>query len=149
MRLQLNLYPSASFCYKRKIKKIFKKVKKGFFLEICNFLKLLWGRGWLQLNEKKPMESQTRLMSWYWKRKPTWRKDLITYNSNPRIIFPFNWPVIIRRRGGGRVSLKLDVQGQGSGRIMDVAAQGSGRSCKLGNFHRRPMCIVPNVTVMV
>ena len=32
----------------------------------------------LQLNQKKSKESQTRLMSWYRKRKPTGRKDLIT-----------------------------------------------------------------------
>ena len=68
----------------------------------------------LQLNEKKSKESQTRLMSWYWKRKVTWRKDLITYKSHPWIMFSFNWLVIIWR---GRVCLKLDVQGQGSGRI--------------------------------
>ena len=69
-----------------------------------------------QLNEKKSKESQTRLISWYWKRKPTWRKDLITYNSHPSIMFFFNWLVIIwREREGGR--LKLDVQGQEGGRI--------------------------------
>ena len=49
----------------------------------------------LQLNEKKSKESQTRLMGWYWKRKPTWRKDLITYNSHPWIMFSFNWLAII------------------------------------------------------
>ena len=59
-------WPSASFRYKR-------KAKNGFLI----FLKLLWGRDWLQLNEKKSMESQTRLMNWYWKQKPTWKKDLI------------------------------------------------------------------------
>ena len=47
----------------------------------------------LQLNENKSNESQTRLMSWYWKRKPTWRKDLITYNIHPWIMFSFNWLV--------------------------------------------------------
>ena len=48
----------------------------------------------LQLNEKKSEGSQTRLMSWYWKRKPTWKKDLI-YNSHPWIMLFFNWLVII------------------------------------------------------
>ena len=38
-------------------------------------------------------------MSWYCKRKPTWRKDLVTYNSHPWIMFSFNWLVIIWRRG--------------------------------------------------
>ena len=36
-------------------------------------------------------------MSCYWKRKPTWRKDLITYNSHHWIMFSFNWLVIIWR----------------------------------------------------
>ena len=53
----------------------------------------------LQLNEKKSKESHKRLMSWYWKRKLTWKKDLITYNSHPWIMFPFNWLVIIWRGG--------------------------------------------------
>ena len=51
----------------------------------------------LQLNVKNSKESQTRLMSWYWKRKPTWREDLITCNSHPWIMFFFNWLVIIWR----------------------------------------------------
>ena len=42
-------------------------------------------------------------MGWYWKRKPTWRKDLITYNSHPWIVVSFNWLVIIWTKwwGGG------------------------------------------------
>ena len=43
-----------------------------------------------QLNEKKSKESKTILMSWYRKRKPTRRKDLITYNIHPWIMFSFN-----------------------------------------------------------
>ena len=102
---------------------------------------MFWGWDWLQLNEKKSMESQTRLMSRYWKWKPTWRKDLITYNSHPRIMFPFNWLVIIWRGGG--VCEKLDIQGQRGGRNLDVPGQVGGESWKLGNFHGRHMCIVP------
>ena len=45
----------------------------------------------LQLNEKKSKEIQTRSMNWYWKGKPTWRKELITYNSHTWIIFSLNW----------------------------------------------------------
>ena len=48
----------------------------------------------LQLNEKKSKKSQTRLMSWYWKQKLTWSKDLITCNSHLWIMFFFfliNW----------------------------------------------------------
>ena len=71
-------------------------------------------------SQTKRKESQTRLMSWYWKRKPTWRKDLITYNSYSWIMFLFNWLI-----GEGRgVRLKLDVQGQVGGRILDVDGQG-------------------------
>ena len=61
----------------------------------------------LQLNEKKSKESQMRLMSWYWKRKLTWRKDLITYNVHPWIMFSFNWLVIIWRRRRGGSSLEI------------------------------------------
>ena len=39
-------------------------------------------------------------MSWYWEQKPTWRKDLITCNSHPWIMFSFNWLVIIWRGRG-------------------------------------------------
>ena len=85
----------------------------------------------LQLNEKKSKESQTKLMSWYWKRKLTWRKDLITYNIRPWIMFSFNWLVVIWR-GGCR--LKLDVQGQGGGRILDVDGHGGWVVLKIGQF---------------
>ena len=61
-------------------------------------------------------------MSWYWKQKPTWRKNLTTYNSHPWIMFCFNWLVIIWR--GRRVRLKLDVQGQGDGRTLEVGVVG-------------------------
>ena len=54
----------------------------------------------LQLNEKKSKKSHTRLMRWYWKQKPTWRKDLVTHDSQPWIMFCFNWLVIIRKGGG-------------------------------------------------
>ena len=101
---------------------------------------MLWGRDWLQLNEKKSMESDelilkrmesNELMSWYWKRKPTWRRDLITYNSRPRILFHFNWLVIIWKGG---IYLKLDVQSQGSGRILYVTGQSGWGVLKIGQF---------------
>ena len=43
------------------------------------------------------------------------------------------------------VRLKLDVQGQGDGRILDVAGHGSEGSGKLNNFHGRHVFIIPNV----
>ena len=101
---------------------------------------MLWGRDWLQLNEKKSMESDelilkrmesNELMSWYWKRKPTWRRDLITYNSRPRILFHFNWLVIIWKGG---IYLKLDVQSQGSGRILYITGQSGWGVLKIGQF---------------
>ena len=43
----------------------------------------------LKFNKKKSKESQKKLMSSHWKRKLTWRKDLITYNSHPWIMLFF------------------------------------------------------------
>ena len=51
----------------------------------------------LQPNKLKSKENQKRLMGWYWKRKPTWRKDLITYNSYLWMMLSLNWLVIIWR----------------------------------------------------
>ena len=47
---------------------------------------------------------------------------------------------IIWRRG---VHLKLDVEGQESGRNTDVDGEGGGESCKLDNFHEYHMCVIP------
>ena len=45
--------------------------------------------------------------------------------------------------------MKLDVQGQGGGSILDIGGQGGGvrggESWKLDNSHGRHMCIVPNI----
>ena len=85
-----------------------------------------------QPNEKKSKESRTTLMSWYWKRKETWRNNLITYNSHPWIIFSFNWLAIICIGGGGGW-VKLDVHGQGCKKILDVNKQ-EGGVLKIGQF---------------
>ena len=45
--------------------------------------------------------------------------------------------------GGFRFRLKLDVQDQGGGGILDVAREERRISWKLDNFHGRHMCIVP------
>ena len=79
-------------------------------------------------------------MSWFWKGKSTWRKELITYNSHSWIMFSFNWLVINWR---GWVRLKLDVQDQGGGRIIGVVGQRGRGSGKLDNFYGRHMCIIP------
>ena len=72
-------------------------------------------------------------MSWYWKRKPTWRKDLITYNSHPWICLLFIiW--LSFEEEGEEDRLKLNVQGQGGGRILDVDGQGGGRFLKIRQF---------------
>ena len=81
-------------------------------------------------------------------RKPTWRKCLITYNSHLWIMFSFNWLVIIWREGRG-VSLKLDVQGQRGGRILDVDGQSGWGLSKLDNFHGGHMCIIPKVAAVL
>ena len=53
-------------------------------------------------------------------------------------MFPLNWLAIIWRGGG--IRLKLDVQGEGGGRILDVAGKGGWGSWKLENFHGHHMC---------
>ena len=40
--------------------------------------------------------------------------------------------------------MKLDIQGQGDGRILDVEGQRGWGSWKLDNFHGCHMCIIPN-----
>ena len=97
----------------------------------------------LRLNEKMSKKSRKRIMSCYCKGKPTWRKDLKTYNNHPWIMFSLNWLVIIWRTRGRGVRLKLDVQGPGAGRIFDVDRQRGGGSWKMGNFHGRHICIIP------
>ena len=49
---------------------------------------------------------------------------------------------------GREVRFKLDVQGLGGGRILDVGGQGGGWSPKLDDFHGLCMCIIPKYTVM-
>ena len=41
------------------------------------------------------------------------------------------------------VRWKLDVEGEGVNKILDVDEQGNGTSWKLDNFHGRRMCVVP------
>ena len=45
--------------------------------------------------------------------------------------------------GGWRFRLKLDVQGQEDGKILNVDGQGDGDSRNLDSFHGRHMCIIP------
>ena len=99
-------------------------------------------RNWPQENENKSTESQERLMSWYWKWKPTWRKDLITYNSHPRIMFPFNW-LVITWRGGS--SFEIGRPGSSSWKNFGRSWTKGWGSWKLDNFHGRHMCIVPKL----
>ena len=99
-----------------------------------NFLKLLWGQCWLQPNGKKPINWPHKINELILKTKADLEERP---DSHPRIIFPFNWLVIIWK---GHVCLKLDVQCQRGGRILDVARQGGcGRggegSSKLEYFH--------------
>ena len=47
--------------------------------------------------------------------------------------------------GGGGVRLKLNVQGQGGGRILDIDGEGEWGVLKIGNFYRHHMCIIPKV----
>ena len=102
-------------------------------------------RIWLRLNRKKPMESlKTRLMSWYWKRKPTWRKDLITYSSHPWVMFSFTWMTIIWREGYGD---SFEIGRQRSRGWKNFGRGGQERwgrgVLKIGHFLGRHMFIVP------
>ena len=45
----------------------------------------------------------------------------------------------------GEVCLKLDIQNQGDGRILDVNGQEGVRSWNLDNFHGRHMFMIPNI----
>ena len=59
------------------------------------------------------------------------------YNSHPRIMFRFKRLVIIWRRqweGGGGIRLKLEVLGQGSRRVLDLAGQGGWEILKIRQF---------------
>ena len=136
VRLQLNLDPSTS-SLKRKAKKRVLIFLNNSGFEVC----------WLQLNGKKSMENKKRLMSWYWKQKPTWRKDLIAYRSHPWIMFSFNLIGyhLRKRRTGRGDSFKI-------GRPRRRECENFGRSwirgvSKFDNFHRRHMVIIPNYVV--
>ena len=79
-------------------------------------------------------------MNWSWKRKPTWSKDLITYNSHPWIMFSFNCLVITWKGGGsfeiGRPSLwKWKNFGCRWKKVVGVL--------KFRKFYGRHMCIIP------
>ena len=67
--------------------------------------------------------SQTRLMSWYRKWKLIWRKDLITYNSYPWIMFSFNLLFFIWRGRGFIWNWTSKVN---FGKILDIDGQGGG-----------------------
>ena len=70
--------------------------KMCFYHHIMIFTALSFLR--LRYNEEE-MSVTIYFMSWYCKRQPTWRKDLITYNGKTWMMFSFNWLVIIWRRG--------------------------------------------------
>ena len=73
-------------------------------------------------------------MSWYRKRKPTRRKDLVAYNSYSWIMFSFNWLVFIWRGGreGGTGSFQIGrPRSKGCKNFEHGWASGGGR---LGNW---------------
>ena len=79
-----------------------------------------------QLNEKKSKKRQTRLMSCYWKRKSTWKKDLIIFNSHPWIMFSFNWLVIIWRYRSFEIGHPRSNGWKNLGRRQNRGARGGG-----------------------
>ena len=92
-----------------------------------------------QLNKKKSKESQTKLMSWYWKRKSSRRKDLIKYNSHPWIMFfLIDW-LSFEKDGGFVWNWTSKVKGVEE--FWTYMNKG-GASRKVDNFHERHMCII-------
>ena len=99
-----------------------------------------------KLNEKTLKESQTRLTSWYWKRKPTRRNNLTTYNSHVLILFfLLDWSSFRE----GRVHLKLDVQDQRNGRILGVDEQGGWRKMMIITRRTTHTTSVKNFFVLI
>ena len=94
------------------------------------------------VNEKKLKESQTRLMSYCWKRKPSCRKDLITYNSHPWIMFSLIYRLSFGEGTGWGVSFKIghprSREWKNFGRRW---TRGVGGSWNLENFRGRHMCV--------
>ena len=120
-----------------------RKVKKGFLIfENSSKDKIGFGK-----KRKKSMESQRRLMSWYWKQKLTWRKELITYNRHQWIMASFNWLVIFWRGRGWwqwRFDWNRTYKVNGVGKFWTYLDKEDGWFSKLDHFHGRHMCIVPN-----
>ena len=88
----------------------------------------------------KVKENQTRLFSWYWKWKPTLRKDLITYDSHLWIMFfLIDWLSFregeLFEAGRPRSSGWKDFEHRWT--------WGVGGLWKLNNFDGRHMCIIP------
>ena len=97
----------------------------------------------LQPDEMKSKKSQTRLMSWCLKRKPTWRNDLITYNSHPWIMFFLKLIDYHSERGG--IVWNWPSKVKGVKEFWTLMDKGGGKgSRKLDNFNGRHMCIIPN-----
>ena len=62
-------------------------------------------------------QSQTRLMSWYWKRNPTWRKGLITYNSHLGLSFLLiDWLSLGEGKGSFEIGRLTSREWKNSGR---------------------------------
>ena len=132
VKLQLNHDPSTSFRCKR-------KAKKRFLV----FLKISLGTRLASAKLKEVSRKPDKINKLKLKTKADMKERPDNIKSHPLVMFSFNCLVIICR-GRASVYLRLDVQGQGSGRILNVAAQGVGGSWKLDNCHGCHMCIVPD-----
>ena len=80
-----------------------------------------------------------KIISWYWKWKSTWRKNLVTIIVILRLCFlSINWLWFGEKYGfggvGGGTCLKLDFQGQGGRRMLDIDGKGGRGVMKIEQF---------------
>ena len=109
--------------------------------------KTSWLKLWIIINKRHFMiflnnwthKRMNKINEFILKTKTDLKEGLDNRNRHPLIMFSFNWLIIIWR---AEVRLKLDVQGQGGGRILDVDGQGRWGVLKLDNFHGRHMFII-------
>ena len=78
-----------------------------------------------------------------------WLGFVFIFNSFIHMMVQLLFHSLLERVTGGGVCLKLDVQGQGGGTILNVDRQAGWGSWKLDNCYGCHMCIVPYVRTRI